>query len=404
MQLKAYVCQQFLKNSTCILWLFSLFLVSCFILVFGVNLKGGDSHFYIDLLHRMLDKPASKWLVQTWGDGLNTGLFRDHMVGLQLIGAAGVWLKLPATKALYVMNVAFRLGNLFLYYKMGEKLKIPFIALIPFIMILTPNFFQSIIRADQEEFVLFFSLLILYLMIDFKKKALFFLPCCFAAIFLIKGFIVLLIFVQMYTTGLFFHSQQKRKVILSAILSFFFVILVGILYEVLYRKQSGSSFFLDYWHNQIITNSVKVNIDYLHSLVFYPVNIIIYFGRIIWWSFPISIIFCIFVFMQRKYLNRRGMIIGKTHQFLIHASIGGLFYILAISLSSRIASRYVYNLNTLSTFVMVSFMFLNMSKYPSVKKKLSYLSERPRFSIIFSVYFILINFSNILYLHYLGQQ
>ena len=112
------------------------------------------------------------------------------MIGLQLIGALGTLCHIPVSSSLYVLNVLFRLGNLFLYRTIARKLNVPYFYLIPFFMIITINYFQSMIRAEQEEFVLFFSLLAIYFLLEIKIYKYLCVALCFASIFLIKGLIV----------------------------------------------------------------------------------------------------------------------------------------------------------------------------------------------------------------------
>lgn len=255
-------------------------------------------------------------------------------------------LGVPAEHALHILEMAFQIFSVFLLVKIAEV----FIASdksssIYYGVLLTPMAFSYNLRGNHEMGVMFFCLLSLYAGLKLSKSIFWSLVSIFACVMLlmIKGpfFIFGLI---LFFVGFYFSEERAggKRIFFSLLLSALAVFLTGYLFEYLYVKITGISFFSEFYKIQIQQRAMT-NVHKHFFLIQKFLNFYYYFVNYFSYSLP----WCLWAFIELIKNRKNTAMKFKLNQFLRSRLSLGLLtsafaFCFVFSLSDRTASRYIF--------------------------------------------------------------
>lgn len=332
-------------------WTIAFILISSVLIQLNYRSRDPDSALYSDMTAKMAERPLKEFIApQWWGLWNNQGPFHEHPVGFFIFPVLLTKIGLPADQSVYIVNAVFQLLTLFLLAKIAE----PFCSAIEarallWIAQLLPIAFAYRIRGNHEQAVLFFLLLALFGLERVTRNFLWTL-CLFISLLatmLIKGLFVLFAIAICLFWALFRSGNRKIKGrivrILSILISLFLLAICVHLYEQLYVASTGDSFLQGYL-GKWIGYGMNRGENFFSSRL---INVVWYMGRLVWFSFPWSIVFFVLIWMKRRSLYRWYISLGETreHHFIegVALSLGmAAIYVIVLSTMNRTVDRYIF--------------------------------------------------------------
>ncbi len=320
----------------------------------GYASRDPDSRLYAEITAQMAQAPAAGWIAPDFPPGwFMTGPFREHPVGLFVPAALVAKLGYPAGQAAYAMNALYQAATLVLLPALAAALVAGNEArALGWLLQLLPIAFTYRIRANHEP--AFLLCLVLALLGTERSRR----DPRFAALtalglvglLLVKGVFAvfgpalcalwLLTAPPPASTG----ALPARRAWLGLGLATAVMALAAALYEVLYRQATGEPFWSFYLSRQLGVAAVSGT---GHAAVQKSLNLAWYLGRVLWFSFPWSLVLLASAVTARLARRRSA---GRSERAEQHRLAAGaafvagtlLLYVLAFSFFDRRADRYVF--------------------------------------------------------------
>lgn len=309
-----------------------------------------DSKYYSSLVERYQNASWSNVVAPLWGENYysyapNTYM-RDQLPGQLIMGVIISKLGVPAEHALHILEMAFQILSIFFLVKIAEVfLASDKASSIYYGVLLTPMAFSYNLRGNHEMGVMFFCLLSLYAGLKLSKSIIWSLVSIFACVMLlmIKGpfFIFGLI---LFFVGFYFSEERTefKRVFFSLILSALAVFFTGYLFEYLYVKITGISFFSEFYKIQIQQRAMT-NVHKHFFLIQKFLNFYYYFVNYFSYSLP----WCLWAFVVLIKNRKNTMMKNELYQFLksrlsLCLLASAFIFCFVFSVSDRTASRYIF--------------------------------------------------------------
>ena len=309
-------------------------LIGVLLSVFPYEYRDSDSSCYSSISQKLAFRPLRTWIApEWWGHGENQGLFRDHPPGIFWLPALLTRAGFPGPPAALWANTLYLLLTLFFIFKLvslhGGRV---FGWAAVFAFVLTPIFFQYLLRANQEHPLNLAVVAGLYGLARSRESGRFKLLFIAALIFavFVKGMsaLVLSLLAVVYA-ALFLRNRRTFGFLFVAHL-----IALGAagLFEIWYRGIAHQSFWSVYFSIQG-GRSFSWLIHPLQKIA----NGVWYAARAFWFSFPW---FFLVVWGAWK-LGREGLA-GLRDRFLGFLLAGAGAIVVLFALSDRKADRYIF--------------------------------------------------------------
>lgn len=312
----------------------------------GYTSRDPDSTVYAGIAARLSSEPLASWIAPDWwGHWGFEGPFREHPVGILLLPAALGRLGYPPPQAAYAVNACFQALSLVLVGALAATV-VPRreARALTWMLQLILIAFVFRIRANQEYAVLAGLLVAVYASERSRGQPAWawLTAAAFAWVLLVKGIFGLMV-PALCALWLLARSAGRRGtesgvprsawLALAATLLVLPVLAAG--YETLYRKATGESFLAFYTGPRLDAGAVAADV-----WVRWPVNVVWYTGRLIWYSMPWSP-FAIGV--VALWLARRGRpASAAAAEGLLFAACASALLVAAFAAADRRADRFIF--------------------------------------------------------------
>lgn len=362
-----------------IYWFISFLLASYFLTLKNFRSESNDSNYYNELVVRYHNQDWKTVFTPKWGENIYgfdpSTYMRDQLPGQTLMGIALTKMGVPATHALYILEMAFQILSIFLFVQIAQyfweqkKATILFYSLL-----LIPMAFSYNIRANHESGIMFCSLLALYsgLKMGHSSKWIILAALASFGLLWIKGPFFIFGFILM-TIG-YFYSQEKNKSSLTLLAAYFlsivFILISAICFELVTRKLTGTSFFLEFWSIQIQQRAIGLTQKH-HFIIQKMINFYYYFSHYLAYALPWSLLLIIFIIKNLKtsafFKNCFTFIKSPLSQCMLSAAMS---FCLLFSLSDRVAGRYTFPGYYMFTAWVVLFLYDQSLTFKAIHEKL----------------------------------
>jgi 4-amino-4-deoxy-L-arabinose transferase-like glycosyltransferase len=327
-------------------WLLALVLASVALGAISYRTRDPDSRLYAEIAAQMAERPLGSWIAPTFPPGwYESGLFREHPVGIHLLPALLGRLGYPPLQAAYAANALYQVLTLVLISRLAATLvsEVESRALT-WLLQLLPIAFTYRIRANHEQALLLCLLLALYGAERARRQPAWSLGLMggLAGLLLVKGVFVLFgLLACVLWLGVRGSAEGGTRVRGAWAGLALAVVAVGAaawLYELAYRASTGESFWAVNLGRQLGVASVPRSgifvVEKLRNLVWYA-------ARVLWFPFPWSVVLALGLLLARRsggWLPERG---GARHG-LVFVLLLTVLWVGAFSLSDRRADRYIF--------------------------------------------------------------
>ncbi len=329
-------------------WIAAFLLVAALVVRMGFASEDPDSALYAALSERLAELPPTEWIVPSWwGLWDGAGLFREHPAGVLVPPAALGALGVPARQAAYVMGMAYGLASLLLLGWLVARMASPREGRWMLVLLqLMPVAFVFRLRANHE-YPMLLCLLLALVGIDGVRRSwrwLPLLPLALTAALLIKGVFVVLVILGAGVWALtnpVGERGRSNRVILAALAS---VAVMGgtvVLYDAIYHRVTGQTFWLPYWERQMAPLEIVTPFDGARVLVD---HLLFYLSLIAWHPAPWSLALVAALRHGRRGLAARWQALPLAERRSLVFALGfAAAAILLLSPSSRFAERYAFS-------------------------------------------------------------
>ena len=330
-------------------WITVLSLSGVLLAMTDYSSRDPDSAVYAGIAARLAQEPMRRWIApEWWGLWGAQGLFREHPIGILVLPALLARLGYPAGQAAYLVNGCFQaatfvlLSSLAAVYASRRESR----ALAWMLQLLLIAFVFRI-RANQEYAVLAGIALGLYATERSREHVVWaaFAAVAFVWVLLVKGVFGLavpaLCGVWLAVRGT--RDEHRLAPWLALGVTVLAAPAMAFAYEALYRSAAGESFFAFDFGPRLDARSV-----WHGALARWPVQVIWYSGRLIWYALPWSA-FAIgaMVAITRR---RRGLATSAARNELEARASRGLTFavassavlIAAFAIADRRADRFIF--------------------------------------------------------------
>ena len=263
----------------------------------GYASRDPDSRLYAEITAQMAQAPAAGWIAPDFPPGwFMTGPFREHPVGLFVPAALVAKLGYPAGQAAYAMNALYQAATLVLLPALAAALVAGSEArALGWLLQLLPIAFTYRIRANHEPAFLLCLVLALLGTERSRRNPRFAVLTALGLVglLLVKGVFAvfgpalcalwLLTAPPPASPG----ALPARRAWLGLGLATAAMAVAAALYEVLYRQATGEPFWSFYLSRQL---GVAAASGTGHAAVQKSLNLVWYLGRVLWFSFPWSLV------------------------------------------------------------------------------------------------------------------
>ena len=320
----------------------------------GYGSRDPDSRLYAEISAQMAQAPAAGWIAPDFPPGwFMTGAFREHPVGLFVPAALVAKLGYPAGQAAYAMNALYQAATLVLLPALAAALVAGSEArALGWVLQLLPIAFTYRIRANHEPAFLLCLVLALLGTERSRRNPRFAVLTAvgLVGLLLVKGVFAvfgpalcalwLLTAPPPASPG----ALPARRAWLGLGLATAAMAVAAALYEVLYRQATGEPFWSFYLSRQL---GVAAASGTGHAAVQKSLNFVWYLGRVLWFSFPWSVVLlasAVTAWLARRPTARASERSDDRPLAAGAAFVAGtlLLYVLAFSLFDRRADRYVF--------------------------------------------------------------
>ncbi|MGH8016194.1 MAG: ArnT family glycosyltransferase, partial [Candidatus Zixiibacteriota bacterium] len=341
-----------------VLWvlLFSIFVL--FIWLVNYEFHDPDSQLYSKLGQELSQRPLSKWIAPRWTAYSGAGdYFREHPPGVLWVNASLIRFGIPERQAAATANLIYWLLTFLFVFKIGKLLKDNVTGwAMAWAVFLIPLTFLYIVRGNLEPPLTMATVFGMYCICraheSWSYKAGFALALIAAVFFkgLQGGFVGLV-------GGLYWlWIQRDRQVFITILGSAVTLVLTMVLFEWLFRAQTGQQFWLINFKKQAVA-AVATN-----AIIQKPYNLVWYLARAIYFVLPWSII----LLLGLRNRSERAQI-PKDKRWWWFLTCAAML-ILTMSLFDRRADRYIFPAYIL---IAMSGGWYVSEKFPRVRKWLS---------------------------------
>ncbi|MEO7191145.1 MAG: hypothetical protein ABI051_08825 [Vicinamibacterales bacterium] len=360
------------------IWTASLLLVSALLISTHFTSDDPDSALYADLSARLAAGSATRWIAPEWWGNWNTeGLFREHPAGVFLLPALLGALGIPGVQAAYVVGVASGLACLIVLGHLIAHVTTPRDGRLALVLLqVTPLASIFRIRANHE-YPMLLCLLIGLVGLDAVRRrwsAIWIAPIALTMALLVKGvFVAVPLLAAAWWIVL--NPMQARgsawRAIAACVLSIVLMATTASLYDALYLRATGETFWGPYWARQLAPLTIATPGDgegtFLPHLGFYLL-------RMLWHPAPWSFAVFTWLWIQRGRWVTRWRALGQGERRGALFALGfALASILMLSPVSRFAERYAFSANYA---VAAAGLVVALRVWPAVRTAVEHLDQR----------------------------
>ena len=311
----------------------------------GYTSRDPDSTVYAGIAARLSAEPPASWIApEWWGHWGFQGPFREHPAGILLLPAALGRLGYPAPQAAYAVNACFQavslvlLGALAATVVSGREARA-----LTWMLQLILIAFVFRIRANQEYAVLAGLLAALYATERSRERPVWawLTAASFAWVLLVKGIFglmvpavcaVWLLARGARAAGAAAVASRRAWLALAATLVVLPAVTAG--YEMLYQRVTGQSFLAFYAGPRLDAGAVASDL-----WLRWPVNLVWYAGRLIWYALPWSPFAIVVAWLWLKGRIRPDARAAGALPFALGASA---LIVAAFAAADRRADRFIF--------------------------------------------------------------
>jgi 4-amino-4-deoxy-L-arabinose transferase-like glycosyltransferase len=332
------------------IWTLCFAIVSTLLVVTRFASDDPDSALYAALSERLAAGPASRWIApQWWGHWNMEGWFREHPIGVMalptLLGAIGV----PAIQAAYIVGVAAGLAALLLIAALVSRLASREDARLTLVLLqLMPMASIFRIRANHE-YPMLVCLLVALIGLDAVRRSWrwwWLAPVALTAGLLVKGVFVA---IPLLAAGWWVLINPLRapgsiwRAVASGAASLAMMLGVAWLYDVLYVRVTGETFWGPYWGRQLAPLTIATPIEGGSTL---GAHLWFYLVRMAWHPAPWSLALVAAAWRWRGTIGDRWRALpDPARRGLAFAIVFAVTCVLMLAPASRFAERYAFSAN-----------------------------------------------------------
>jgi hypothetical protein len=305
----------------------------------GYGARDPDSRLYAEISARMAQASAPGWIAPDFPPGwFMRGPFREHPVGLFVPAAALGALGYPASQAAYAMNAVYQVMGLVLLQRLAATLAPGLEARsLGWLVQLLPIAFTFRIRANHEAAVLLCLLAALY-GTERARREIRFAPLIVAGL---VGLLLVVLWLVARRLTSEASQAEGRGGWLGVAVGIAAMGITAFVYELLYRHATGEPFWSSYASRQLGIAAAGGAATGLGGPLF---GLVFYLGRVIWFSFPWSLVLLgtVWRFASRREPSENAPLDAGTRAGALFTAAVVALYVGLFSLSERRADRYIF--------------------------------------------------------------
>jgi 4-amino-4-deoxy-L-arabinose transferase-like glycosyltransferase len=336
------------------IWALCFAIVSTVLVVTRFASDDPDSALYAELSEQLAAAPPSHWIAPQWFGHWETGYaqhgwFREHPMGVMalptLLGAIGV----PAIQAAYIVGVAAGLAALLLIAALVSRLTSRDDARLTLVLLqLMPMASIFRIRANHE-YPMLVCLLVALMGFDAVRRSWrwwWIAPVALTAGLLVKGVFVAIPLLAAGWWVLINPLRAPRSIwraVASGAASLAMMLGVAWLYDVLYVRVTGETFWGPYWGRQLEPLTIATPIDGGSTL---GAHLWFYLVRMAWHPAPWSLALVAAAWRWRGTIGDRWRALSDpARRGFMFAIVFAVTCVLMLAPASRFAERYAFSAN-----------------------------------------------------------